>query len=430
MLNPKTVYFVFCLFLFQSGFSQFFKEKQALIRELSAAKKDTQKIAVLISLAELTESQNFIESYNYAKQAADLSEKINYTMGRIKAYNALGDATWYHTDYAKAQDFYFKAYKLNDSLKDELQIANSLYNIGWVVCIQQHNDKEIGYLYKALHIFRTRKDTGGIMKLYNAFGNYFTNRYGLTKAKPYFDSALVYFNSATALCQSSQMLFDEHALLYGNMGDLLALSGDYKSAIFYCEKAEKAFNNDGDSMAYYMNLANLGSYYRHLGDVNRSLDLLEKVLRFCNRTDNRQIEIVTYGYLYKSYVQKNDAARALQFLEKYTMLNDTMNRQIFSTSLKDRQNSFEIEKKEADIKELKQTNEIHKLQEEKNTFFLIATGCVALIVLSVAYFLYRQNKEKSLANRRLSEQNTIITQKKQEIDKSINYAKGIQNAVL
>jgi serine phosphatase RsbU (regulator of sigma subunit) len=44
--------------------------------------------------------------------------------------------------------------------------------------------------------------------------------------------------------------------------------------------------------------------------------------------------------------------------------------------------------------------------------------------------LYKQNRQKAVVNGKLSEQNAVILEKKREIDKSINYAKGIQNSIL
>jgi serine phosphatase RsbU (regulator of sigma subunit) len=55
---------------------------------------------------------------------------------------------------------------------------------------------------------------------------------------------------------------------------------------------------------------------------------------------------------------------------------------------------------------------------------------VALIVILVAVLLFKQNKQKQLTNIQLKEQNHIIAEKKQEIDNSIQYAKGIQQAIL
>ncbi|HRD39217.1 MAG TPA: hypothetical protein PLC65_11340, partial [Bacteroidia bacterium] len=90
--------------------------------------------------------------------------------------------------------------------------------------------------------------------------------------------------------------------------------------------------------------------------------------------------------------------------------------------------NYELEKKETSIQELKQANEIQELKTQKNRFALMGVGVILLVIVVITYLLYKRNKEKNSANLLLKEQNTIISQKKQEIESSIHYAKGIQTS--
>jgi serine phosphatase RsbU (regulator of sigma subunit) len=137
-----------------------------------------------------------------------------------------------------------------------------------------------------------------------------------------------------------------------------------------------------------------------------------------------------YSGLNACYEKKGNLEKAYEFFKKSVALDDTLNKQIFSASLSDIKSSYEIEKQEANIKQLKQENEIQELKAKQNKFALLGVGIVLLIIMVIAYLLFKRNKEKNAANILLQEQNTIITQKKQEIEHSIQYAKGIQNALL
>jgi tetratricopeptide (TPR) repeat protein len=77
--------------------------------------------------------------------------------GQNLAYNSLADAYWFHSDYEKAQQYYFKAYRINDSIHDQKEVAFSLYNIGWILCIQQHNYDSDKYLYQSLKFINRLK---------------------------------------------------------------------------------------------------------------------------------------------------------------------------------------------------------------------------------------------------------------------------------
>src|SRR5581483_1378923 len=136
------------------------------------------------------------------------------------------------------------------------------------------------------------------------------------------------------------------------------------------------------------------------------------------------------GRLNDFYYSKKDLTKAYDYFNTYITLRDSMNKQLFSANLNDIQNGYELDKKEASIKQLTQENEIQELKAKQNGFVLLGVGAVLLIIIVIAYLLYKQNRQKNAANVLLKEQNTIITQKKQEIEHSIQYAKGIQNALL
>ena len=161
-----------CVLLSWVSSAQHAEKKRLLLEKLDASKDDTNKVEILNKLSFISHKNNFLDAYNYSKAALDLSVKLNYFRGKINSYNSIGDAYWYHADYIKAQDNYFKAYRLNDSIKDEEGIANSLYNIGWIICLQQKNYKEVGYLYRSLTTFEKLKNPHGIRRLYNALGGF------------------------------------------------------------------------------------------------------------------------------------------------------------------------------------------------------------------------------------------------------------------
>jgi serine phosphatase RsbU (regulator of sigma subunit) len=430
-VNIRVIVCILCFCIGSLSFGQVANIKKQLEEELRKCKEeDTNKVIALNNIARVTTKSSFLESYNYATKALELSENLNYISGKVKAYNNLGDAFWYNTNYIKAQGYYFKAYHINDSLKDERAIANSLYNIGWIICLQQKNYKEVGYFYKALGIYERLNDKNGISQLLNALGGYYSNVHLSYRRKQDFDSALSYYNKAIDFHKrlNSPKVF--HGIFYGNIGELMAQLGDYKSAKFYSEKYLDLIKESGDSATYYLNVANLAGYEMNLGNIDKAIQLFKSSLRYGLATDGKSILQTVYPGLNMCYETKGDIVKAYDYYKKSNALEDTINKQLFSASLNDFQNSFEIEKREADIKQLKQDNEIQELKAKQNKFALLGVGIVLLIIMIIAYLLFKRNKEKNAANLLLKEQNTIITQKKQEIEHSIQYAKGIQNALL
>ncbi len=134
--------------------------------------------------------------------------------------------------------------------------------------------------------------------------------------------------------------------------------------------------------------------------------------------------------LAEAWYELGDYKKAFEYHRIYSELKEKIDKEMYSTTISNLQGSYSLEKSEVQIEQLKQTNEINELKNKKNGYFIVILLAVALVVLVTAALLFRQNKQKQLVNARLQNQNQIIAEKKQEIDNSIQYAKGIQQAVL
>lgn len=427
----KILYIILCLSFFKPGFSQNEDRIKKYLDKLYSATNDSIRIEYLNKLSNLYQRTNFNTALDYATKALDLSEKTNDVKGRVSSYNNVGDAYWYHSDYVTAQRFYYKAYKINDSLKDKAGIAESLYNIGWIIVMQQKNVKEIGYLYRSLAIYEELNDKESIAGMLNTVGQFYLDQYAATKKREYYDSTMSYLNKVIDLIKNNKEFSPgSHEQFYGSLATLMAYSGDYVSAKFYMEKKINRDLFSGDSLAYYNNLDDMAGIEFHLGNVDKAISLSKTCHAFAKRKGYKEVEMAASGHLNEFYYSKNDLAKAYDYYNTYIVLRDSMNRQLFSANLNDIQNGYELDKKEASIKQLTQDNEIQELKAKQNKFVLLGVGVVLIIIITIAYLLYKQNRQKNAANLLLQEQNTIISQKKQEIDHSIQYAKGIQMALL
>ena len=128
----------------------------------SNKQKDTLLVQSLIDSTNKYNDFNFKKALYFGDSALKLAKRNNQTYAVIRAYGVLADNYWFHSDFINAQKYYFRSFKLSDSLGYKSGIANSLYNIGWIICIQQHNYRETHYLYDAnktdLNILRQIKD--------------------------------------------------------------------------------------------------------------------------------------------------------------------------------------------------------------------------------------------------------------------------------
>jgi serine phosphatase RsbU (regulator of sigma subunit) len=427
----KLLYIFLLLGIFNSVSAQYPKQRQSVLNKLDSCTTDTCKVRYLNRLALLCHGTDFKKGYDYAVQALNISEKANYIKGVVQSYNQIGNAYWYNNNYVQALTYYFKAFKINDSIGDREALAESYYNIGWIKLIQQRNHKEVSYLYKSLALNEEFKNVSGIAIMYNTFGQYYLNYYNETHKRNYFDSSYSYYEKAIKyLKENNKGKTGTYQKFYGGLGDLFALSKNYDSAIYYKEKSSNFHLEMGDSGRVVNNMDDIAGYEFERGNIDKAIALDKFCYDYGKRTGMPDIVLSAAEKLNKFYFTKHDLVTAYRYLEESTSLDDSLHKQLYSTSLNDIENEFEIEKREINIKHLQQANEIQELKNERSNYFLMGASVIVLIILIILYLLVKQNKEKNITNARLSEQNHIITEKKKEIDKSIQYAKGIQNAVI
>jgi serine phosphatase RsbU (regulator of sigma subunit) len=398
--------------------------------ELSRYKaEDTVRFEKLIDLAYYLSNYGFKESIAYATEALQLSKKLRYTKGEVAAYNCMADAYWFHSDYDKAQQHYFKAYRINDSLHDQRGLAFSMYNIGWILCIQQQNYKEDHYLYRSYGIYNSLKDTVGLLKIYNALASYYSGRRRTDDRKQYFDSAMAYFNKGIALAKTSGRP-GEMGRIYGNLGDLFYYEKDFPSASFYNEKSMQVHRRTGDSASMMICMLNMGLCDLEMGKVKDAEAKFKTVYDYTVLHDIKDTRLLAMSGMAKAQYKLGNHREAYDEYEAYIKLKEELDKETYSTSISNLQSSYSLEKSEADIAQLKQTNEIQELRNKKNTYFIIVLLSIGLVVIVFVVLLFRQNKQRRLANIELETRNQVIAEKKQEIDNSIQYAKGIQQAIL
>jgi serine phosphatase RsbU (regulator of sigma subunit) len=425
---------IILIYLFLISSSLLFPQKEKRINEIKSeiatSKNDTDRVLGLVNLSNNLSSSKFKDAIAYANEALSISLKNKYVRGQNLAYNSLADAYWFHSDYDKAQHFYFKAYRLSDSLHDQKAIAFSLYNIGWILCIQQHNYQSDKYLYQSLEIYESLKDTIGLLKIYNAIASYYVDRSNAKKGeRKYFDSAIIYFNKGID-CANKAKIHGDLGRIYGNLGDLFYQQGDFKTAIFYNEKSMLIHRKSQDSSSIIICLLNMGLCEMETGKVQEAINKFNIVSSYNQRHDIKDVQMLALRALAESNYKLKRFKEGFDYFEKYVTLKEMIDKEAYSTSISNLQGSYSLEKSEANVKELKQANEIQELKNKKNKYFIFGLLTVALIVFVVAGLLFRQNKQKQITNLQLKEQNHIIAEKKLEIDNSIQYAKGIQQAIL
>lgn len=298
--------FYLCLFLTKNGYSQ-----KAVFNQIDS----------LIVKANNSIGSNPTKSIELSNEAYLLSQKVNYTNGKIKS---LDNLAYYHYIIRKPDKaIYYSSLQEKEALaiKDYTSVCNALrfkainYSLlGYhkeataaidkgilfaekLVAPEQFRAKGLLFQSKAFTIndlsIENKRDSKQILKYHkksiaeflkikpmvindisNLSGEYINTAAEYTQIKEN-DSALLFFNKALILAQRNKDLSNEHIVLF-HIGKVNFNLKKYNEAIQYFENSSKLSKTNKDSYTLRENYKFLDSCYLKLNDLNSSHKYLAK----------------------------------------------------------------------------------------------------------------------------------------------------------
>ncbi|MDZ4665139.1 MAG: SpoIIE family protein phosphatase [Bacteroidota bacterium] len=422
--NAIIVLFLFgCSTFFSQSSKSFEKNRDSIM----ALPDDSVKVELLMNLFKNSVDSDFIGSMGLIQNVVTLTYKIKKLKTLARFYNNVGDQHFNKANYDESYRYYYTAYELSDSIGSKFHVALSAYNLGWQTAIQQRNYKDVSYLYKALRIGKEINSDAIILRVENALGSFYTDKYDREDKRPDFDSAVKYFTDAIEKTKSLKR-FRQTAALYLNLGQLFYHSKDYTSSVFYYEKAKNTFKDDSNNVISCLIKITLCD--EKVGKIKDPSGIYKFIYGYATRNDLREMRKESLQILMEYYYNAGRFKEAFDTQKEFHLRSNELNGEYNEFSIKNLETNYKYAKSEASNIQLKQANEIQELKGKRKTIYITLLGGVGLIILIVAYLLFRQNKIKQTTNLQLQEQNKIISEKKLEIEQSIEYAKGIQTAFL
>lgn len=394
---------------------------------LMALPNDSLKVDLLNTFCKENGNEAYKEVMDVSKVAFKLATQLKLNKKKAKLYNTIGDVLFNRANYQESFRYYYAGYKLSDSIGSKFYKAMSAYNLGWQAAIQQKNFKDVSYIYMALSIGREIKSNAIILRTENALGSFYTDKFEREKNKSDFDSAVMYFNKAIETTKSLKA-FGATGALYNNLGQLFYHSKDYPSSIFYYEQAKKVYKNDSNNIvACILRIAISKSALKEVKQALKSFDFVYQYSKYHDLVELRKDCLA--GYI-QSYKELKDYKRLMDAQIELNNLNDLINKDLQAFTISNLESDYNFMKSEASNIQLKQTAEINELKNKRKTVYIAILSILGLVIGVIGYLLFRQNKLKKQTNIQLQEQNKIIREKKDEIEQSIDYAKGIQTSFL
>ena len=240
------------------------------------------------------------------------SREANDSIHLAKAYRFLGSYHKYNSILDSSFYYYIKAEKIYVKQKNNLDLANILFNKGIVqYLVGDYLGSELS-LNRAYSIYKVTTEYD---KLYGTL-----NQLGLVynELKEY-DKAVFYHNKALETVRKYNLQNDSHqeAVCYNNLGYLFLKQNKFKESITNFELALKDKAIIIDDPDLYANLIDNLAYCRFKSNISTGLpSLFFEALKIREKLDNYTVVVGSNIHLSEYYFIKNDRLKAIFYSQK------------------------------------------------------------------------------------------------------------------
>ncbi|WP_349351088.1 MULTISPECIES: tetratricopeptide repeat-containing sensor histidine kinase [unclassified Flagellimonas] len=404
--------------------------------------KDTTHIKLLVELAFSYRYLEMDSLYSIGKRALEYSEQIDYTYGKVKGLDALGNYYYNKGEREKSMPLFQEALRLATEAKDipsELSIINAMaqnYSFegnyaealnlnlkGIDLAREIDNQPMLSVLNENIAgLYADQKDFKNALMFYDTVqkinrrlgdevidAETQSNMASLYKDAKDYKNAMFNINRSISTFEKHKV-YDWLAYAYEVKGDIYLDQEKYKWALYWYDQSNILFKHQIEDDRIKIQLMNgMAKVYFGLEQDSLALVYAKKGLALSDKIKSLQGKIDCSETLYKLHKKNGNTPEALAYLESFKILSDSLfkdkNKQ--SLSLLETKLQYEQEKQE-----LIEANETALAKQRNYIYFSV----IILMILSIITFVIRrsENIQRKL-NRELKEKSTAVTQREAQL---------------
>ncbi len=314
------------------------------------------------------------------------------------AFNNLGNCYSQKGDAVTSLSYYQKSISIAERNGDKRRMAKTTQNIGSLYSEQGDLDRALQFHKQALALAEEIHDSSVIADCLNNEGIVFEQKKEYPKALEVYSKALSIY----------RILKDDSRLALGlnNLGIVYKYLKDYPKSISYYTESIFYSQKSGDQFTMAANLNNLGNVYSLMGNYKKALELFDQSLKIAMDIKAANVIYEVYGGMADAFLNLKQYQKAYDYRLKFEEEKNKYINEERSQQLNELQAKFETTKKEAQIKELKQQEEISYLTifRQKSVIRnrnILISGIAFLLagLFFVGYFYYGKQKLKNRIER-------------------------------
>ena len=354
---------------------------------------------------DLLQYDSAIYYYNLSYQNVDT---VNQKWLIAANYNNIANSYDSKGNKVLALDHYFKALKIFRETNQEETVAVTLGNIGYINSETDHYEEAIEYLLQAIEINKKSNNLDNLCSNYNYIGITY-------KEIGNYDKAIEYLSEAVKISVISNFDYTI-AQSYHNLGNVYILSGDYHKAEYCINKSLEVSEKLSIIMGLMVNYSSKADILMHFKKYEEAEKYLLNGLKLSN--NNYSYEESVNERLKDLYKETQNYKKALEHLEKYVVLNDTIHEMERIKEFNEIKTKYETEQKEIDNKLLKEKTINQELVINRQRIVVIFSILTIIAVVFALILLIISRKRKKEHVSLLSAKNEMINKKTEELDES------------
>lgn len=401
-------------------------ERRELLKEVVKIRKDTAYVALCYKYGLFYEGINNDSAVYYYERARRISEEIGYTNGKIRFYDYLSMVYIIESNYDTALLLMDTAYKMAVTNKSLRWQTIELNQMGTVYQYKNQMNIAADYYLKAFKYAEQLKDTqilasitGNLSGVFMEIKDYKRSRYFSTYN---YDLAVANGDSLSmgygmvnlSASDENDSLFESMSKrAYGaykiakRFNDISLLQfalSNYASSLFHRQMLDSAIScyvtlteiSRGQQNSYHLthNLRDLGTVYTYAGKYELAKLAFQEALLPALEINNHSLLMTIYKGLSTAEERLGNFEKALEATRYYDSYRDSVELTTIHQQASELEVKYENEKKNLALaqKELQIAEEQNKANTRLS--LLIVAGAGVLVLLLVIYFRTRISRQK------------------------------------
>jgi tetratricopeptide (TPR) repeat protein len=385
--------FFLSLMIFFEGIGQG-RVADSLTNELTKhPAEDSTRIIILNQLAFDRHFDHPTEAANYALEAGEIADKIDYAKGKAQSYRMLGLTFWAQANLSAALSYFVSGLKLANAIGDKQIEADVTGNIGLVYVGG-------GDFITALKYFRVSADKQREMKnelreaaMLNNIGDCY---FGMKK----YDSALITYQKALQMGMPKKFGIATNTR---NIGNVYEAKGDFEHALGFYKKAKMMSDSLLDHRGMTLVRKSIASVLFQQKQYASAEALALECLEIARKSRLKAIVRDSYELLSKIANEQGHISLSFQYFRLFTAYKDSIQNLTELSKISSVQLEYETNRKQVEIDLLK--------KESRQKSILLISAIAGILVVLFLLFSSARNYY------RIKQRNSEILQLNEEIRK-------------